>query len=121
MQKLAHWNAKPAFCVQYPVPDESSRGITCSSEHCGLGRCFIHGSQDYDLPIKALNKRNTYVSSIRHFYDLSLCIHSRSYPSKPRYKDVCHFNVGPCAFRHVYVNRDRRSFIHSFMFSSSTL
>ena len=64
--------------------------------HYGLGRCLIHESQDlasvgqHDLRIKALNKGNLYLPSMRSVSYLScrrtLCIHSKIYPNKSRYK-----------------------------------
>ena len=60
------------------------------------------------IPISAIN-------NIRQLFKLSLniCIHSKSYPSKSRYKHYASRQVIHCVFTHVCVNRDKRSFIHS--------
>ena len=45
---------------------------------------------------------------------LNICILSRSHSSKSRYKHYASSWLFPCAFTQVCVNRDKRSFIHSF-------
>ena len=81
--------------------------ITCS-DPVGLWWCLIHESQDLaslgrDLRIMALNKGNSYLPSMRSVsylscMSLNICIHSRSYSSKSRYKHYASRSLLPCTF-----------------------
>ena len=68
----------------------------------------------HDLRIKTLNKSNTYnyvTNEICHISKLSLniCLQSKSFSTKPRYKHYASKKLIPSTSTHVCVSRDERS------------